>query len=138
MLPVVAPPIPDGGGRISGPAGELVQVINGDCFRFAAYIEFKTGAARANHYHQRRTETVYVVSGLLQARYRDTATGDTTDVLLSPGHLVTVSPGYAHAYWAVEYSQIVEFADLVYDPSETVAYDLGPPAEGGGRNTHLE
>jgi quercetin dioxygenase-like cupin family protein len=134
LLPVVSPPIPEGGGRISSPAGELVQVVNGDCLRFAAYIEFKAGAARANHYHRCRTETLYVISGLLAARYRDTVTGDTTDVLLSPGHLVTVRPGYAHAYWAVECSQVMEFSDRSYDPSETVAYDLGT-ATGGGRNT---
>jgi quercetin dioxygenase-like cupin family protein len=133
LLPVVSPPIPDGGGRVIGPAGELVQVVNGDHFRFAAYIEFKAGAARARHYHRYRTETLYVISGLLQARYRDVTTGDTTDVVLSAGHLVTVRPGCAHLYRAVEYSQVMELSDRAYDPSDTVAYDFGTTT-GGERN----
>lgn len=131
LLPVVSPPIPDGGGRVSSPAGELVQVVNGDHLRFAAYIEFKAGATRAQHYHRYRTEILYVISGLLEARYRDVATGDSMDIVLSPGHLVTVGPGCAHLYRVVEYSQVMELSDRSYDPSETVAYDFGTAASGG-------
>ncbi|GAA5183538.1 hypothetical protein GCM10023322_23050 [Rugosimonospora acidiphila] len=126
-LPDVAPPIPEGGGRMTSDAGELAQIANGEPFRFLAYLQFKPdkGAPRGNHFHRVKNETLYVIGGRLRARFRDIDTGESMDLLLEPGDLVTVAPRCAHAYLPLEYSQAVELSPSVYDPTDTLRFDLG-------------
>ncbi|MFD0784910.1 cupin domain-containing protein [Micromonospora azadirachtae] len=126
-LPMTSPPLPDGGGRIQSPAGELARVVNGGTYRYLAYLEFRpdTGRPRGNHYHERRTETLYVIGGRLRAVYQDLESGERTEAILEAGDLVTVRPRCAHVYYACELSQAVELADEPYDPADTYPYELG-------------
>lgn len=126
-LPSLDPPIPEGGGRITSEAGELAQIANGELFRFLAYIEFKPSVStlRGNHYHQSKVEVLYIISGLLRARYRDIDTGESTELLLETGDLVTIAPRCAHAYLPLEYSQAIELSAEAYDPADTIRHDLG-------------
>ncbi len=121
-LPLTRPPIQAGGGRILSAAGELAQIVNGEQFCFLAYIEFRNDppVVRGNHYHKRRTEILYVISGKLQAVYRDLDTGESMEVILRPGDLVTIYPECAHVYYPLEYSQAIEMAATTYDPLDTV------------------
>jgi hypothetical protein len=125
-LPDVAPPIPPGGGRIITAAGELAQIVNGDPFRYLAYLEFQPNpnAPRGNHFHAEKTEHLYIVDGLVRATYRDLDTDETAEVELCGGDLVAVQPRCAHAYVALEHSHAVEFSPLGYDPADTIAYVL--------------
>ncbi|MGQ0776882.1 MAG: cupin domain-containing protein [Pseudonocardiales bacterium] len=125
-LPLTQPPIPEGGGRIRSAAGELVQIVNGEQFRFLAYIEFKQDAqaVRGNHYHARKTEIMYIISGRLQAKYMDLDSGESMKVILGSGDLVTIRPKCAHAYYPLEYSQVVEMSATVYDPTDTITHKL--------------
>ncbi|HEX5597318.1 MAG TPA: hypothetical protein VFX61_15070 [Micromonosporaceae bacterium] len=126
-LPLVSPPIPEGGGRIISAMGELTQVINGPEFRFLAYIEFRPEAPmlRGNHYHRNKTEVLYVISGKVLAKYQDIDTGESVEMILESGDLVTISPRCAHAYLPLELSQAVELAANAYDPDDTIKYHLG-------------
>jgi quercetin dioxygenase-like cupin family protein len=125
-LPIVDPPIPLGGGRLLTPAGELTQVINGKAFEFAAYITFdpQSRRPRGNHYHARKTETLYVISGELEALYQDLDTHDQLSLILHGGDIVTISPRCVHAYRAIEYSQGLEFSNESYDPRDTFPYPI--------------
>jgi hypothetical protein len=125
-LPVMAPPIPETGGRIQSDTGETARFANGDQFLFAAYIEFLPGVTRlrGNHYHSERTETLYIARGTLRAIYYDLDSGATQEEMLHAGHLVTIRPRCAHAYLPLEYSQAIELADTAYDASDTISYDL--------------
>lgn len=127
-LPLTQPPIPEGGGRIQSLTGGLVQVVNGEQFCFLAYIEFKQDAPapRGNHYHERRTEIMYVISGRLQAEYMDLDTRESMEVILQSGDLVAIRPKCAHVYYPLEYSQAVEMSTTVYDPTDTVTYKINP------------
>lgn len=122
-LSVVEPPIPLGGGRIVTAAGELAQVVNGETFRFLAVVEFRYSGpespARGNHVHRRKTETLYVVRGMLRATYEDLETGEKLTMNLGPGDLVTVPPDCAHAYVPLAEALAIEFSDKPYDPSDT-------------------
>lgn len=126
-LPVIrgrpATPVLDGG-RILLPAGEFAQVANGGAARFVAYLEFLAGPGRSrgNHVHARRTEILYVIRGRLRARWRDVAGGDRVERVLTAGDLVTVSPGCAHAYEAIEYSQAIELSDTPFDPEDVTPF----------------
>ena len=125
-LPDVVPPIPPGGGRMISPAGELAQIVNGDPYRYLAFLEFQPDpdAPRGNHFHAVKTEHLYIVDGLVRATYRDLDTEETTEVELTAGDLVVVQPRCAHAYVALTHSHAVEFSPLSYDPADTIAYAL--------------
>lgn len=123
-LEVTSPPITDGG-RMRGAAGEFAQISNGEPFPFVAYLDFAgEGTRRGDHFHERKTELLYVIDGELDARYLDLDTQAFTRLTLEAGHLVRVGPRCAHAYVAARYSQAVELATLVYDPSDTFPTDL--------------
>lgn len=125
-LPMTEPPIPNGGGRISTPAGEIAQIINGEDFSFLAYIEFQPGATRArgNHYHVEKTELLYLINGRLRAVYEDMESGLREERFLSAGDLVTIQPKCAHVYFALEYSQSVEISIGKYDPADTIRFEV--------------
>lgn len=129
-LPVTSAPIPPGGGRIQSPAGELAQVLNGDIYRFLAYLEFRPDASkpRGNHYHAIKTESLYLISGRVRAVYQDVESGERTEAVLEAGDLVTVHPNCAHVYYALEFSQAVEVANEMYDPADTYPYEVGEQA----------
>jgi dTDP-4-dehydrorhamnose 3,5-epimerase-like enzyme len=125
-LPIVEAPIPAGGGRIVSTNGELAQILNGGEFRFLAFLEFfpDSPRLRGNHYHNRRTETLYVLTGRLMSRFRNLDTGETRDYDLSRGDLVRVPPRWAHVYRPLENSSAVEMSPTVFDPDDITPYDL--------------
>ena len=123
-LPIVSPPIPEGGGRVATPAGELTQIVSGTPFLFLAYIEFLPDETkpRGNHVHKVKTETLYVIKGSLRAIYKDVELGTRKEVYLESGDLVTVPPNVAHVYYALDYTQTVELADRPYDVGDTTPF----------------
>jgi dTDP-4-dehydrorhamnose 3,5-epimerase-like enzyme len=123
-LPVKDPPL-TGGGRLRNETGELAEIVSGPAFRFLAYVDFAAaGAERGHHVHERRIESLYVISGSLSAIFQDLDSGETGRLALAPGDLVVVQPRCAHAYVAGEYSQAVEFAPEPFDPEDTASHDL--------------
>lgn len=65
------------------------------------YITFTKGAKRANHFHKKTTQWDLVVSGSLVC-----ASGN-KKVELSAGDMIEHKPGVAHAYEALEDSEMV-------------------------------
>ncbi len=129
-LPVVVGPPPTPvttGGRILLPAGEFTQVLNGETARFVALLEFKVGPglSRGNHYHERKTESLYVVSGRLAARFADLDTGERFERELAAGDLVTVAPRLAHTYRALEPALAVELSPTPFDPADVTRFEFG-------------
>ncbi len=116
-------PVVDGG-VIEMPAGDFVQVANGESVRFVAHLEFRAAAqsSRGNHWHRVRTETCTVIRGRLRARYHDLDSGERFEVVLEPGDQVTVTPRCAHTYLALEDAAAIECATHPFDPDDTVAF----------------
>ena len=119
----LAQPVLDGG-VIEMPAGDFIQIANGDGVRFVAHLEFLADppAERGHHYHRVRTETFTVIRGRLRGRWLDLDTGARIEDVLEPGDQVTVRPRCAHAYVALEDAAAVECASHAFDPSDTVAH----------------
>jgi oxalate decarboxylase/phosphoglucose isomerase-like protein (cupin superfamily) len=112
-------------GRIFTSAGEIAQIANGSPIRFIAYIEFaQAGVVRANHYHLRRNEWLYLLKGSLLGRFIDSESGESCEQVLHAGDLVLMLPGCAHAYRALEPTQTIELADQPYDDSDRVVYSV--------------
>jgi len=122
-LPVLdappAQPILDGV-RIRMPAGEAVPVWNGGPWRFIAYLELLPGPGlwRGNHWHEKKTEYFYVISGRLRGVFEDLDTGESLDTELETGTTVVIRPRCAHAFLGLERSQAIECSQLEFDASD--------------------
>jgi hypothetical protein len=125
-LPVFEGGIPvPGGARLATPAGELARFANGGSYHFSCYMEFPAnGPYRGNHYHVNKTETMYVISGEIEAVYLDLDTQERIETVLVAGDLVTVLPRMVHSYRASAFAQAVEVASHEYDPGDTYAHPI--------------
>lgn len=123
-LEIQSPPLDSEGGRILTPAGEIAQIINGTSFNFLAYIEFQYNpkAPRGNHYHEVKNEYLYIVKGRLRAIYHDVDSGIQKETFLEAGNLINIKPRCAHVYFALEYTQAIEFSPNIFDPHDTKKY----------------
>ena len=129
-LPVLeqppAQPILDGV-RIKMPAGEAVPVWNGGPWRFIAYLELLPGPGRwrGNHWHERKTEHFYVISGRLRGVIEDHDTGERLDTTLEEGTTLVIRPRSAHAFLGLERSQAIECSPLEFDATDAYAKVVG-------------
>lgn len=124
-LPFLKPPLPMEGGRVATPAGELAQIINGEILRHIVYLEFLPASQpRGRHYHQHKTEILYILTGTLQALFQDITSKEQLEVTLQAGDMVRVSPQCAHQYRSGTYAQALELAAQPYDPTDTIAYAM--------------
>jgi hypothetical protein len=112
------------GGVIEMPAGDFVQVANGDPVRFVAHLEFRAAsqASRGNHYHLARTEWCTVIRGRLRARYHDLDTGQRVEWILEPGDQVCVRPRCAHTYVGLVDAAAIELSSHAFDPADTIPF----------------
>lgn len=132
-LPVLdAPPsqpILDGV-RIRMAAGEAAPVFNGGPWRFIAYLEFLpgTGAWRGNHYHEKKRESFYILTGRVRGVFEDVDTGERAEADLDAGTVIVIEPRCAHAFTALEYAQAIECSPLEFDASDAYPRVVsGPP-----------
>jgi len=115
--------------RIYSEKGEMAQIINreGDSFRQIVYWDIdspRSGVDRGHHYHQKKTDRLYVISGEVELLLEDPQTGERATVKLDTGDRVLIAPGIAHAVRSLTYAQVLEYALDPYDPADTYPYKL--------------
>lgn len=129
-LPVLDAPPPEpilDGVRIRMPAGEAAPVWNGGPWRFIAYLELLPGPAtwRGNHFHEKKTEYFYVISGRLRGVFEDLDTGERLDAELEAGTTIVIAPRVAHAFKGLERSQALECSPFEFDPTDAYPKVVG-------------
>jgi quercetin dioxygenase-like cupin family protein len=87
------------------------------------YITFKKGAVRGNHLHKMTTQKDTILSGKFQVRH-----GNATK-FLEAGDELTLSPGIAHAYKALEDGEMVSvcFGVRIGEDYSKDTYKLATP-----------
>jgi mannose-6-phosphate isomerase-like protein (cupin superfamily) len=113
--------------RIFSSKGEMAQILNraNEAYRHLVYWDLdKAGQERGHHYHQRKTENVYILSGEMDLLLEDLESGIKEKVLVQAGDRLTIGPNLAHAYRSRKYSQVLEYAPETYDAADTVPYKL--------------
>ena len=111
--------------RLMEERGELVQIANSGCFRHLVYLELKAGNFfRGKHYHQRREEVFYVISGRVKAVFEDIETRERLEKVMNAGDKVLILPKCAHVFFPIEYSQLLHFSKEKYDSSDVYPYDF--------------
>ena len=106
--------------RIILPQGELAQFYDseeGVCY--IASIELKAGTVRGNHYHEKKREYVYIVSGEILVALEDLETGAAARLDLKGGDLILIQPRVLHALQVKRDGLAVEFSRERFDPKDT-------------------
>jgi mannose-6-phosphate isomerase-like protein (cupin superfamily) len=109
--------------------GEMAQIFNrtNEAFRHLVYWELdsvKSGQERGHHYHERKIEHFYVLTGELELSLKDLEGFDNKRLLVKAGNRLAISPRVAHAFRSLTYSQVLEYSPEPYDPSDTHPYQV--------------
>lgn len=110
--------------RLLLPQGELAQFHDSDeAMRYMALIELKAGGVRGNHYHRRKKEFIYVLSGGFDLTVVDAENPSRSATLaLNAGERVIIEPGIAHALRTREAGFAIEYSPVQFDPSDTLRH----------------
>lgn len=111
--------------RILQPRGEIAFLENGESFLRLSYCTLKAGKGfyRGGHYHERKAERVYVMTGRIVVSLADLDTGEKGKAVLREGMRAIIRPRLAHRFVAEEDARFIEYCDQVYDPADDLSYD---------------
>lgn len=118
--------------RLISAKGEMAQILNraGDSFRHLVYWDLdspRSRQVRGNHYHLRKTERYYIISGEIELILKDITAFQSEKIVVSAGNRITIEPNVAHAFSSLSYAQVLEFSPDPYDPGDTRPYDVMAP-----------
>ena len=110
--------------RLIQPRGELALIEDGTVFRHLGYFSLKCGEDfyRGGHYHLKKIEHFYVISGRILIRLRDLETGEKSEVQVHTGDRVILHPNCAHRFEALEDAQVIEYYDALYSKDDDILY----------------
>ncbi len=109
--------------------GEMAQILNraNETFKLLVYWDLdsaRNGQERGHHYHTGKTEHFYILSGEIELYVEDLETSEKKTLVLKAGSRLAISPGVAHAFRSLIYSQVLEYSPEPYDPSDTHLYKV--------------
>jgi dTDP-4-dehydrorhamnose 3,5-epimerase-like enzyme len=115
--------------RFFSAKGEMAQILNRttETFRHLVYWDLdstKSGEERGHHYHGKKTENFYVLTGEFDLLIHDMETGHKEVLVVKAGDRLQIAPRIAHAFRSRTYSQAIEYSDDTYDPTDTYLYKV--------------
>ena len=116
---------PDGPKRWVDEKGQFVQISYREDIGHLALFELRKGQFRGGHYHERKEEAFYIVSGRIRAVFRDLQSGENETCILEEGLKVRVGTGVGHRFYGIEDSVVVEYSPQYYDSSDAIKVDMG-------------
>lgn len=95
--------------------GIILDIFESEPKEHCSLITFNKGSRRANHYHKKSTQYLFLISGNLIMRSGEVDDGGNfkdkiKEDIIKPHMLVTHKPYEAHAFEASENSTILAFA----------------------------
>jgi L-fuculose-phosphate aldolase len=115
----------DGAKRWVDEKGEFAQISWREDIRHLAFFELRKGQFRGGHYHERKEEVFYVVSGTIRAVFADLAGGGKETRILEKGMKVRVGTHVDHRFEGIEDSLVIEYSPQYYDRTDAFKADLG-------------
>lgn len=116
---------PDGAKRWVDEKGEFIQIAYREDIGHLAFFELRKGQVRGSHYHERKEEAFYVVSGKIRAAFVDLASGERETFILGKGMKLRVGTGVGHLFYGIEDSHIVEYSPQYYDKADAHRIEMG-------------
>lgn len=105
--------------------GELAQIHDGEeGIRYLAAVQLVSGTTRGNHYHRRKQEWVYLITGAVQLVVEDVETKVRESLPIVTGDLIYIPPNIAHTFVVQQDGTAVEFSPVRFDPADTTRYVL--------------
>ncbi len=86
------------------PWGQEVWIIENEKYS-GKFLEIKKGMSSSLHYHAKKTETMYVLRGILEITYSDDLT-----LIVKEGEDITLRPGMKHRLKAIEDLKLIEIS----------------------------
>ncbi len=115
----------DGAKRWVDEKGEFVQISYREDIGHLAFFELRKGRTRASHYHERKEEVFYVISGKIRAVFVDPASGERKTFILQKGMKIRVRTGVGHMFHGIEDSHVVEYSPQYYDKEDAHRIEMG-------------
>jgi len=111
--------------RLIQDRGELVLLSDGEEIRHITFFTLKPGPNffRGGHYHKKKEEKFYVVSGKLRITLVDVETEETEVLELEAGQRVAIYPMCAHRFQAVTPSQVIEYYATAFDLEDDIKFE---------------
>ena len=111
--------------RLLLPQGELAQVYDKQPgIQYLAYIELIKEAVRGNHYHKRKNEFIYVITGSILLQVQDVSTGEKDSTKAGAGDLVFIPVGIAHCFKTLESGHGIEFSVESFDAADVFSHPI--------------
>ena len=104
--------------------GELVLLADGDEIRHITFFTLNPGKDffRGGHFHKKKTEKFYVVSGRLNILIVDVHTKEKDIIEIIAGQRVTIYPFCAHKFQAITESHVIEYYASAYDINDDIRF----------------
>ncbi len=111
--------------RLIQERGELALIADGMTFQHLTYFSLRKGKGlyRGGHYHLKKVEHFYVMSGKLKIAMVDLDSGERAEVEIEAGQRITLYPRCAHRFEAKQDAQVIEYYNTAYDPADDVTYN---------------
>jgi hypothetical protein len=115
--------------RLFSSKGEMAQILNRatESFRHLVYWDLdstKSREERGHHYHGKKTENFYVLTGEFDLLVHDLETDHKEVFVVKAGDRLQIAPRIAHAFRSRVYSQALEYSADPYDPTDTHPYKV--------------
>jgi mannose-6-phosphate isomerase-like protein (cupin superfamily) len=111
--------------RLLLPQGELAHFYDGEeGIKYLAAVQLMPGTVRGNHYHERKKEGLYILSGEVEIIVEDVQSRQRAEFNLQAGSLAVFSVRIAHAFRTVREGLGLEFSPARFDASDSQAYPL--------------
>lgn len=102
--------------------GSELWIVNNSLY-CGKILKLNKGWQGSRHYHKIKTETFYVLKGMVRLEL-----GGEAPMILYPGGNVTIQPGTPHRFAGIEDSEIVEFS-TTHDDRDTYRETESGPLE---------
>jgi len=127
-LPVFqGPPPADAPGpkRLFLRQGELAHFYDGDeGMRYAAFVELRPCEIRGNHWHHKKEEQIYIISGAVTLVAQDRDSGSKVSIKLEAGDLAFIATGVAHAIKTAAAGHGIEFSQTRFDAADVQPFTV--------------
>jgi L-fuculose-phosphate aldolase len=114
--------------RLIQERGELALIEDGVSIRHLGYFSLKKGPGhfRGGHFHEKKIERFYIISGRLRLEFMDMETRTSGEIEVREGMCMAIHPNCAHRFSAEEDAQVIEYYDSDYDLDDDKRYDFSP------------
>ena len=115
--------------RLVQERGELHLIEDGPCFRHLGCFTLRPGPGlwRGGHIHAKKTESFYVMRGVIEIDCVDVDSGERFIATLRPGDKARMSPGLAHRFRALPEGGeaiVIEYYENRYERDDDIPFDF--------------